>query len=756
MNSSRISNRQRLPLIKRLLSSGSSFPVRILTFAVIITLLVFTVFGLQFWNSYRELKTTQTFYLRLQELVGIIFHYDEILTMSARMGAATGNLKWEERYREYEPQLDATIKETIVLSPEIFMSKAAIETNTSNIQLVTMENRAFQLIRQGQSKAAMDLLFSEEYERHKVIYSKGMEKINSTIQKRIKGTLKTQRRRSLLIVTFSVITILTLLLAWFAVVRLIRMYVVERKKAEEALKESYSELEKKVDDRTADLQFSNKQLKREISQRSKTEKELRESEEQFQTLIETANDAIFIADGETGVIINANKQAGKLLGRSPEEIIGMHQTQLHPGEDEDNYRKNFLNHVHAGEGVILGDLFVQHKDGHKIPVEISASITKVGEKNIIQGIFRDITDRNKAEEIIRKSEEKYHNLVEHANDAILSINREGQIIDFNKKAEKLFGYDRGEILGEPVYILAAQKHRDKQKSVKKEFSETGTSSYLKNKITEGTGLGKDGKEFGLEISYYLLTVQEETIATAIIRDISERKEAERHLIAYQKQLKSLTAKIILTEEQDRQRFASFLHDEIGQQLFAVQLQLELLKGTLSSADSLKTLNYTIHNIKNVINHSRSLTSELSSPILHELGLEKALEWLTEQAHKKYDITVTFNDDKRKKQLDDAVKIFLYQAVRELLVNVAKHSRTKIASVSVKEDHANIHICVKDNGVGFDFSSAHTSNNKDEGFRLFHIKEQLDQLGGHLMVDSKPNLGTQVTLLLPLESHHEGL
>ena len=254
----------------------------------------------------------------------------------------------------------------------------------------------------------------------------------------------------------------------------------------------------------------------------------------------------------------------------------------------------------------------------------------------------------------------------------------------------------------------------------------------------------------------MATLQEETIATAIIRDISERKEAERQLIAYQKQLKSLTAKITLTEEQDRQRFASFLHDEIGQQLFAVQLQLELLKGTLSSADNIKTLNYTINNIKNVINHSRSLTSELSSPILHELGLEKALEWLTEQAHKKYDITVTFNDDKRKKPLDDAVKIFLYQAVRELLVNVAKHARTKTASLSVKEDNSNIHICVKDSGVGFDFSSVHTSNNKNEGFGLFHIKEQLDQLEGHLIVDSKPNLGTQITLISPLKSCPEGL
>ncbi len=230
MNRSSLSNRKVFPLIQSLITSISSFPVKVLTVAVIATLLLFTVFCLQFFNSHRDLKTTQTFYLRIQELSAIIIHYDEILTMSARMGAATGNLEWEERYRKYEPLLDVTIKETIELSPEIFMSEAATETDASNIELVAMENQAFDLIRQGQHEAARALLFSKEYERHKVIYSKGMEKINSTIQERINSALITQRQRSFLIVTFAVVTLIILLLAWIGIVRLVVSYVDERKK----------------------------------------------------------------------------------------------------------------------------------------------------------------------------------------------------------------------------------------------------------------------------------------------------------------------------------------------------------------------------------------------------------------------------------------------------------------------------------------------------------------------------------------------
>ena len=595
--------------------------MKVLTVAVIATLLLFTVFCLQFFNAYRDLKTTRKFYLRLQELSGIISHYDEILTMSARMGAATGNLEWEERYRTYEPLLDATIKETIELSPEIFMSKAATETDASNIELVAMENQAFDLIRQGQREAAMTLLFSKEYERHKVMYTQGIEKINATIQERINSALNTQRQRAFLIVTFAIATLIILLLAWLGIIRLLAIYVDERKKTEEDLKIAHNELEKNVEDRTANLQLANEHLKQEITQREETEKELRESEERYQKLLETANDAIFIADAETGIILNANKKAGELLGIPPEEIIGMHQKQMHAKEDETYYRKLFLDNAQKEGGIILDNIFVWHKNGYRIPVEISSSAIKVGGKFVMQGIFRDIT---------------------------------------------------------------------------------------------------------------------------------ERKKAEAKLLQNQQQLRSLASQLTKAEEQERRNIASYLHDHLGQELFAMKLQLEQLKQSLPANHTIKDLESVIEKTNQMMSDMRAMSYELSPPILYELGLEAALEWIVDEMNSLQTVTITFTDDGQVKPLEETIKVLLFQAVRELLNNVTRHAKAKNVMMSVARDNAMAVIQVNDDGIGFEASKVDASEENAKGFGLYSIKERLRYIGGDLLIESAVNRGSRITLKAPLK------
>ena len=270
------------------------------------------------------------------------------------------------------------------------------------------------------------------------------------------------------------------------------------------------------------------------------------------------------------------------------------------------------------------------------------------------------------------------------------------------------------------------------------------SSILNNAIlyNELTGINQS-----LEKAFNSLMVTQKQLKL----EIDERKGAEQNLIDYQKKLKALTSELILSEQKQRRDFADYLHDEIGQQLFATRLQLEQLKESLSSSKDTNTLINAINNLNLLIDHSRSLTTELSPPILYELGLEKALEWLTEQAHKKYDILVTFQDDSKKKPLEDEVKIFLYQAVSELLINVVKHGKTKNVSVSVMRDNSNIRIGVEDSGVGFNPQNIHSSGNKHEGFGLFRITERLNQLGGHFEIESHPNRGTHITLVAPLSN-----
>lgn len=165
--------------------------------------------------------------------------------------------------------------------------------------------------------------------------------------------------------------------------------ITEFKKAREELKILNESLEKRVNERTHELLETNQELEKEIKERLNAENALKVSEEKYRKLIETANDAIFIADAETGIIIDVNKQAGKLLDMDIKEIIGMHQAQLHPKEDTELYKKAFIKDVQNGAG-ISDELYVCNRHGEKIPVEISASVLQIGNKKIIQGIFRDL------------------------------------------------------------------------------------------------------------------------------------------------------------------------------------------------------------------------------------------------------------------------------------------------------------------------------------------------------------------------------
>jgi len=177
--------------------------------------------------------------------------------------------------------------------------------------------------------------------------------------------------------------------------------VTERKQAEEALRKARDELEVRVEQRTAELAQANKILESEVAERKKTEKALRESELKFKTIFENAGGAILIANTETGKILECNSQAEQLLGRPRAEIIGMHQSKLHPEGEEKKYKEKFAAHVQKGH-IVDYEGEVLQKDGRKTPVWIAAQCLKIGDKDVILGLFIDITERKKAEEVLEK------------------------------------------------------------------------------------------------------------------------------------------------------------------------------------------------------------------------------------------------------------------------------------------------------------------------------------------------------------------
>ncbi|MDJ0715256.1 MAG: ATP-binding protein [Prochloraceae cyanobacterium] len=252
----------------------SSNLIPLITAAVILSLMLVGCVGWNVWRMYSNFTKVVTTEFQLQSLTGEIVHLDEVLTMSARMAAATGNLDWEKRYRKFEPQLDKAIKKAIDLAPETY-ANLPIETDKANLKLVEMENESFDLVRQGKQQEALELLFSQKYELQKEIYATEINQTIDQLETRIKSNIEEYRQSLFWSSLLSLLILPILLLGWVAILKLLNCYVIQRNRAEITLKAAKLELEEinltledKVKKRTAQLQEINRKLEDKVKERT--------------------------------------------------------------------------------------------------------------------------------------------------------------------------------------------------------------------------------------------------------------------------------------------------------------------------------------------------------------------------------------------------------------------------------------------------------------------------------------------------------
>jgi PAS domain S-box-containing protein len=233
------------------------------------------------------------------------------------------------------------------------------------------------------------------------------------------------------------------------------------------------------------------------------------------------------------------------------------------------------------------------------------------------------------------------------------------------------------------------------------------------------------------------------------QEIQERRQTEKELLANQEKLRILSAELLLTEERERRRIATELHDRIGQTLAISKIKLGEVREAAPSQELADALNQIREFIEQTIRDTRSLTFELSPPTLYELGLESALQGLVEQICEHHGLRIEFSDDQQPKPLDDSCRVVAYMAVRELLFNVVKHAAARSVRLAVEKADETLRICIADDGVGFDPSEVSSRPDSVRGFGLYSIRERLGPLRGQLEIDSEPGKGTRVTIVLPL-------
>ncbi len=257
-----------------------------------------------------------------------------------------------------------------------------------------------------------------------------------------------------------------------------------------------------------------------------------------------------------------------------------------------------------------------------------------------------------------------------------------------------------------------------------------------------------GLSLGTFLSFSILLL----VLYLLNKEVLQRKRAEEQLAAYQADLRSLASQLTLAEEQERRRLAVHLHDQIGQNLALSNIKLQELRSSLgkNGAGHIGEVDNLSRLITQTIEETQSLTSRISPPILYDLGLEAALEWLTDRFSQQHGLMAYFESDRHPKPVDENLKVLLFQAVQELLVNVVKHAQAHSLKVSMWRQDDHLHIGVEDDGVGYDPAVPLYRNGKGGGFGLFSIRERLRPLNGKLEIKSEPQGGTEFVLSVPLD------
>jgi PAS domain S-box-containing protein len=350
------------------------------------------------------------------------------------------------------------------------------------------------------------------------------------------------------------------------------------------------------------------------------------------------------------------------------------------------------------------------------------------------------------EKRLKQSETRLFTTLKSISDAVISTNKKGLVTFMNPLSQTLTGYTIKSALGKHLQTILNIK------SEEPDLADTTLDKILKEglNIEQAKYLlySKDKTAINIELSFAPIMDDKDTISGLVIifRDITKRIAIEKKLLDYQKQLQSLTSTLSLFEENEKRRIATELHDCVGQTLALSKIKLGQLTKSATTPELKSSINEILRLIEQTIKETRTLTFELSPPTLYELGLNQAVQWLTDQFREKHSINVVMVSNGFEIPFDNNVRFFLFQAVRELLLNVVKHAKATDTVITMSGNKRNLHITVEDNGIGFQEPSANY-----DGFGLFNIRERMNHINGTFEIESSSGKGTRVTLVAPVES-----
>ncbi len=313
-------NRQGLPVtappstptswIERLQQGVQTHLVATITASVLLSLGLTGTSTWNIWRIYQGLQTTVAKQFEMQELSSDIVYLDEVLTMSARMAASTGDTRWEDRYNDYVPQLDTAIDTLLANIPASEQSNPE-QTDAANQLLVAYEIEAFDMVRNNRAEEALQLLLGADYEQQKAIYSDGIQGTLETVRTNVANQLSRYRQRLAWAVAFAIGSLVVLALTWYTVLVAVRRYIQERQRAQASLEATQT-----------DLVELTQQLSQEVEQRTSQEALIRTESKLLQTDVEHILDVVTaLEEGNLTIEADVNERATGLVSDTLNRLI---------------------------------------------------------------------------------------------------------------------------------------------------------------------------------------------------------------------------------------------------------------------------------------------------------------------------------------------------------------------------------------------------------------------------------------------------
>jgi len=492
---------------------------------------------------------------------------------------------------------------------------------------------------------------------------------------------------------------------------------------------------------------------RDLTDKKRVEIALQNSEQRFRLLVETVQDyAIFMLDPE-GRVASWSTGAEKIKGYTASEIIGQHFSRFYPAEDLRAGKPEMELTLAAEQGRIEDEGWRLRKDGSRFWANVTITALRDHSGRLIgfAKVTRDVTERMRTAQQLRESEERYRAVAENAIDAIVGIDDNSRIQFVNPATSRIFGFQACELIGQPLTILMPQRLHHNHFNSLQQYLRTGRHN-LNWSAAELVGRRKDGEEFPAEVSFGEVTSGEKHLFIGFIRDITERKLAERRLSDSEKSLRELSLHLLRTQDEERRRLGRELHDSLGQYLAAVKMRLDGLSVNLGLREPAlrEQLAECSQLTEDSIKEVRTISYLMYPPMLEEMGLKSAIPWYVDGFTQRSGIRTTLEISSGFERLPRDVELAMFRVLQESLTNVHRHSGSSEARVRLFVKDGGAHLEIQDRGKGLPTGVLeHGSHGGIEhfGVGLRGMSERLQHLGGKLEILSTDN-GTTVVATVP--------